>query len=261
MRVSELYLYPIKSCRGIRLESLPFGPLGPLLDRAWMVTTSGGEMIAQAKHPRLCLVDTRLDDDGALTIGAAGAGEVRVSPGIEGKPRLKARIRVENVDAVDEGDAAAEWFTAHLGTPARLVRIDTTGARFAARLTGAPLAFADLASVLVVSRASLDDLNARLETPLPMDRFRPNIVVEDCAAYAEDELKKIRIGDVKLKGMMRCARCVVTTNDQATAERAKEPLRTLATYRKPVLRGGPVFGMYFAYVSGTVVRVGDEVGI
>ncbi|MCL4235322.1 MAG: MOSC domain-containing protein [Deltaproteobacteria bacterium] len=261
MRVSDLFIYPIKSCRGVRVERMPFGPFGPTNDRAWMVVTPGGDMIAQAKVPRLCLVNTALGEDGSLTIAADGLGELRIAPETAGKVRRKARIRVDRVDAIDEGAQAAEWLTALIGEPARLVRVDPAGSRVSSLVTRAPVAFADLGSVLVVSSASLDDLNARLETPLPMDRFRPNIVVEGCAPYAEDDWKKIRIGDVTLRGMIRCARCVVTTTNQETGERAVEPLRTLASYRKPALRGGPVFGKYFAYADGDAVCTGDDVRI
>lgn len=261
MRVSDLFIYPIKSCRGIRVERMAFGAFGPANDRAWMVVTPGGDMIAQAKCPRLCLVNTALGDDGVLTVSADGYTSLSIAPDAAGKVRRKARIRVDRVDAIDEGAAAAQWFTALLAEPARLVRVDPAGSRVSARVTRAPVAFADLGSVLVISSESLADLNARLESPLPMDRFRPNIVVEGCDPYAEDAWKKIRVGGVTLRGMIRCARCVVTTTNQETGERAVEPLRTLASYRKPALRGGPVFGKYFGYVDGDAICVGDEVRV
>ena len=166
--------------------------------------------------------------------------------------------------ADDCGDESAEWLSNFLGSPLRLVRMGGTYQRPVlkkAAQAGDVVTFADSCPFMVMSEASLADLNGRLATPLPMNRFRPNLVVADCAPYAEDAWTRVRIGDVVLRSAGPCTRCPITTTDQLTAARGKEPLKTLATYRRDPDDPTDVnFGVNLIHETkrGTV-RVGDAV--
>jgi uncharacterized protein YcbX len=252
MLVSSLHVYPVKSCRGITLEAVDVGPLGLRYDRQWMVVDERGMFVAQRADGRrgvgvrtLCLVRTAIAD-GRLCLTAPGMPPLDLPlEGLDG-PERAVEIWDAPTSGLDQGDAAAAWFTAFLSRERpgqyRVVRMPDDGGRAPSTGTGA-LAYADGYPFLVISEASLDDLNARLDVPLPMNRFRPNIVLSGVAPYEEDHLARIRIGGVEFVGMTRCPRCPIPTTDQDTAERGVEPLRTLATYRRTA--AGVVFGRNF----------------
>jgi len=168
------------------------------------------------------------------------------------------------VGAVDQGDGVAGWLSDHLKTPVRLVRfaddaVRQVDQRYAPRTTD-QVGFADGYPFLVISEESLVDLNNRLDEPLPMNRFRPNIVVRETTAYAEDGWKQMRVGgSVTFELVKQCARCAITTTDQVTAQRGKEPLRTLAQYRDS--ERGVLFGQNMTSNDQGVVRVGDAVEV
>ncbi len=168
------------------------------------------------------------------------------------------------IGAVDQGDPVAAWFSAYLGSNCRLVRFADDAVRpvnpkYAPRPTD-QVSFADGYPFLIISEASLAELNSRLDDPLPMNRFRPNIVVAGTEAYAEDTWRAIRVGEVEIDVVKPCARCTITTTDQATAARGKEPLRTLATYRAG--KSGPLFGQNaIQRASGGTIRLGDPVAV
>jgi uncharacterized protein YcbX len=176
--------------------------------------------------------------------------------------RRPAQIWRDTVAVVDQGGEASEWLSAHLGTPARLVRLPAESVRpidptYATRPTD-QVSLADGFPLLLVSEESLVDLNRRLAEPLPMNRFRPNVVVRGWGvAYGEDTWAAIRIGQVKAAVVKACARCVITTTDQRTAERGIEPLATLATYRR--VAHGVAFGQNLIPTSTGLIQVGDRV--
>jgi uncharacterized protein YcbX len=163
-----------------------------------------------------------------------------------------------HVLGIDQGDAAAAWFSDHLGRRARLVRFDPAKPRRCnpdyVGTTGAHTMFADGYPLLVIGQASLDDLNARLASkgspPLPMNRFRPNVVVTGLPPYDEDHLDTIESGGVTLKLVKSCVRCQVTTTDQATARVGIEPLATLGMYRRDDALAGVTFGMNAIVTAG-----------
>jgi uncharacterized protein YcbX len=261
MRVSALYAYPIKSCRGSELESAPVGPRGFLGDRQWMLVTPDGDFLTQREYPRIALIHPRWDA-GQLEISAPGMLHYSLGPVVPG-PRRQVAIWRDTCEAVDQGDAAAEWFSTYLGAPCRLVRLadDFTrqvDQRYAPRPTD-QTGFADGFPFLIISQASLDDLNSRLSTPLPMNRFRPNLVVTGCGPFAEDTWKVIRVGGIVLDVVKPCARCVITTTDQDTTERGKEPLHTLASYRN--VNGKVMFGQNAIHRSEGQLRRGDVVEV
>jgi uncharacterized protein YcbX len=233
--VAALFVYPVKSCRGISLERSRLEPRGLQGDRRWMIVDGEGRFITQRTEPRLALVGVALEED-AVVLRAEGQPDLRVSASPpEGAARRRVRIFRDDVEAVDCGEEAARWTTRWLAYPASLVFMPDD-VRRPVRPDHAPadaiVSFADAFPLLVASTSSLGDLNRRLADPLPMDRFRPNVVVSGCAPWAEDQWKDIRIGSTAVRIAKPCERCVITTTDQRTGERGMEPLRTLATFRR-----------------------------
>jgi hypothetical protein len=260
IRVSALYRYPIKSCRGTPLAEAALDPRGIVGDRRLMLVDAEGEFLTQRELPRMSLIAPSLDGD-LLTVRAPGADELRVRC-TGGGPRVEVMIWGDLCAAVDQGQEASDWFRGFLGVPCRLVgmadeHVRPTGRRLR---PGDQVSFADSYPLLLISEASLEDLNARLAAPLPMDRFRPNIVVSGCPPYAEDGWRTVRAGAVGLDVMKPCVRCVITTTDQQTAQRSTEPLRTLATYRRDA-DGGVIFGQNLLHHGPGALRVGDPVEV
>ena len=260
-RVSALHIYPVKSCGGINVQCARLEGRGPEFDRRFMVVDGTGRFLTQRQEPRLALVRPTLVPP-ALLLDAPGMRQIEVALSGGGRGRVPIQVWSHSGEAEYVGEEPAGWFSEYLGRGCRLVRwgedevrfCDPTYARFESQV-----AFADGFPVLLISEASLRDLNGRMDAAVPMDRFRPNIVVQDCEPYAEDNWKQIRIGDLLFDVVKPSSRCVTTTVDQSTGEVGKEPLKTLATYRK---RGNAVFfGQNCIHHSPGMVRVGDEVRV
>lgn len=270
-RVTGLFLYPVKSLRGYAVPEAELDALGFVGDRRFLVVDPSAKFLTQRALPAMARIDARLAG-GSLTLSADGAGSVTV--GTASDPRAALRPvsvwKSEGLQAEDCGDAAAQWLSDFLATPARLVR---AGERFVRPMTksaakpGELVHFGDAEPLLIVSQASLDQLNDRLvaagEQPVPMDRFRPNIVVEGCEPFAEDAWPRLRIGSATLRHGGLCARCIVTTTDQRTGERGKEPLKTLAAFRRDAQSPGDVnFGVNLIHdPKHGAIRVGDDVSV
>lgn len=267
MHVSSLHLYPVKSCRGIAVSSAEADEFGFLGDRRFMVVNAAdGLFLTQRAHPRMALIETALTRD-ALVLSGQTQGSVTVPFTASAGPR-QVTVWKSTVTAEDCGDEPAQWLNAVLGGSLRLVRMGPAFHRpmtKAASRPGDVVTFADAEPFLVVSEASLADLNDRLigkgEAALPMNRFRPNLVVAGCAPYAEDNWQRIRVGDMIFRNGGLCARCPITTTDQETAERGKEPLKTLAGYRRDPADPTDVnFGTNLIHeTKHGRVRVGDAV--
>jgi uncharacterized protein len=261
VRVDGLFVYPVKSCRGVQVDAARVTATGFEWDRRWMVVGSDGHFLSQREHPQLTLVRVRLAED-RLVLSAPHLADLDV--GLETKPGSPIRVTVwrDECDAIDEGGAAARFFTDHLGIDARLVRLAGDDARplgTTAAQPGDRVSFADAYPFLLLSQGSLQQLNNRLNLPVPMDRFRPNIVVDGCKPHAEDTWGSVRIGEVDFAVVKPCSRCVVTTTNQLNGERGREPLQTLATYR--LQDGQVVFGQNLIHRGTGMVRVGDRVAI
>ena len=261
MKVSALYCYPIKSCRGTALDPATVGPRGIHGDRCLMLVGPDGGFLTQREHPRLALIQPQWRSE-SLEVTAPGMPPHLLEPTTRG-PRRPVTIWRDTCEAVDQGEAAAQWFSAYLGIACRLVRLADdfsrrVDARFAPRPTD-QTSFTDGYPFLVLSQASLDDLNGRLASPLPMDRFRPSIVVAGSPPFAEDAWKVIRIGGIVFDLVKPCSRCAITTTDQATAERGVEPLRTLAAYR--TVNGKVLFGQNAIHRGTGQLRRGDAVEV
>jgi hypothetical protein len=261
-RVSALYVYPVKSCAGIAVQSAEVGPLGFTYDRRWMIVDANDEYVTQRKVKSLCRIGTAIDG-ASLTLTAPEMPTLAIpTVGHANGPERRVRVWDDRGCGNDQGKEAAEWITEFVSRESpgryRLVFMDHVPWRYA-RQGHAAISFADGYPFLIISQASLGDLNSRLGEPVPMDRFRPNIVVEGCEPYAEDGWKEILIARTVLQGQAPCARCVIVTVDQTTGENGKEPLKTLTSYRKTP-DGKVMFGRNFNHRNyGGRIAVGDRV--
>ena len=261
--LSSLIYYPIKACRGFEVQSAQVECMGLEHDRRMMVVTMEGKFLTQREYPRLAHVIPALKD-GTLTLSAPGYDSIHLGIRSTGTLWPVDIWRSTGVHAIDQGEEAAQWFSDWLGASVRLVHIADGYKRklnpqYAVHEddhTG----FADGYPILLISEESLQDLNTRLvEGPVPMNRFRPNLVVRGCEPYAEDTWNKIKIGDVELAVVKPCARCVVTTIDKETLEQGKEPLKTLGKYRKHEL--GAIFGQNVIPLNRGSLQLGMNVEI
>jgi len=251
--LSALHIYPIKSCRGIRLAAARLTPTGLADDRHWMLVRPSGRFVTQRELPRMALIATALSER-ALTLDAPGMAPLSVAREQSGD---SANVTVWGFTGrgIDCGEGAAHWCTSFLGTPLRLMRFDASAPReCSAEWTGevrAVTEFADGFPILVISRASLSELNARLTTDLPMERFRPNLVIDDVGPYDEDRIHELRADGIAIRIVKPCTRCVITTTEQSTGERdGVEPLAMLKNYRFNAQLRGVMFGQNAIIVRG-----------
>jgi uncharacterized protein YcbX len=260
--LSSLIYYPIKACRGFEVETAKVERMGLEHDRRMMVVTPEGRFLTQRECPRLALV-TPERHNGTLELSAPEFDSIQVGIQTTGTPVSVSVWRSQYVKAIDQGEEAAAWFSDWLGKAVRLVHLaDGYRRRVSAEYavnhddhTG----FADGYPILLTSEEGLEDLNTRLETPVPMNRFRPNMVVQGCAPFAEDTWNRIRVGNVELAVVKPCARCVVTTIDKDTLETSKDPLKTLGKYRKHKL--GAIFGQNVIPLNEGTLRLGMTVDV
>lgn len=276
--LTELNLYPVKSCAGIALREATVTPAGlmseQIYDREWMVVDAEGNFLTQRSHPKMATIAPRIKAD-TLELRAPGMLRLEIPLGLpdpNDTPTRMVKVWDDIVKAYDCDDMTATWFSNALGTPCRLVRFHPHAKRVAnTDWTGgveAPTLFGDGYPMLVISQASLDDLNDKLRAAgrcaLPMNRFRPNIVIDGVDAFEEDYAATIRIGQVSLKPVKPCPRCAIPSVDQASGEVGPSPLDILQTYRaNPRIDGGLAFGMNAILAAGDnqLLRVGDEVDV
>lgn len=266
--VTALVLYPIKSCAGIPVGEAQCGIDGlsaqGVHDREWMLVTREGLFLTQREFPRMALVTPSIDGD-ALDVAAPGMPPLRLALAHDdAAPTIKVQIWDDHVDAADCGDAAAAWFAAALGADCRLVRFRPNTQRpTSTKWTGgAPSAtrFADGYPILLIGQASLEDLNAKLgsagRAPLPMNRFRPNLVVDGLDAFEEDFLASLSAGGLTLRPVKPCARCPIPAIDQATGVIGPDPLDILQSYRaNPRMDGAVCMGMNCIVDQGAGLRL------
>ena len=258
--LSAIHVYPVKSCAGQSLEAAVVQPRGLEHDRRWMLVDADSKFITARQEPRLLQVQP-VPTDAGLALEAPGMPTLAVAAPAAGAT-LNVKVWKDHVEALAADAAADDWFSAYLGRPVRLVHMDEDVTRRNASSRAQPgdeVSFADSMPLLLVSRASLDALNDRLDQPVPMNRFRPNLVVDGVDAHAEDAWKQVTIGDVVFDVAKPCARCVLVTIDADTGQRDEggEPLRTLTRYRRT--DDGVTFGQLLIPRSGGVLRCGDAV--
>lgn len=264
--ITALNIYPVKSCRGIALTRATLEPTGFTHDRQWLIVRPNGQFITQREDARLAAIETTVAD-GLLTLRAPNVAALSVPANVNAGS-MEVRIWKDTCAAFDAGEAVARWLEACLDKPYRLARFDPSRTRCSDRKwTGdvsASAQFSDGFPYLVISQASLDDLNRRLPRPLPMNRFRPNIVVDGLPAYGEDDVFEFAADAARLRVVKPCLRCIITTTDQECAERdGDEPLRTLRGYRFNKQMQGVMFGQNVILVEGAgrELRVGQELGV
>jgi len=257
--LSELNVYPIKSAKGVSLTSARVVDRGLEHDRRWMVVDDRNKFLTQRTHARMALMEVQVRSD-HLAVTAPGMEELTIPFELKTPELLQVQVWNDSVEAESVGREASRWLSRFLGCPSKLVHMPDHSARSVnpKYVEGAaPVSFVDAFPFLLVSEGSLSDLNARLERPVPMNRFRPNLVVRGCQPFEEDEWKEFEISSISFKIAKPCSRCAVPAVDQSTGMRETEPIRTLETFR---LREGKVlFGQNVIHAGTGVLTVGDPV--
>jgi uncharacterized protein YcbX len=258
VRLTALNVYPIKSASGIPVDAWEVDEFGLRYDRRWMVIDDAGRFISQREKPRLALVRPSFYKN-LLLVEAPGQPPLELPLHPTCSVITNATVWHDTCEVGWVGDHAAGWFSAALGCSCSLVYMPESTLRpadpgFAP--AGTRVSFADGFPFLLISEESLADLNSRMSRPLPMNRFRPNLVIAGAEPFVEDRLQTFRIGNIGFSVIKPCDRCAITTTDQATGQRGKEPLRTLATYRRH--NGEVFFGQNVVHHGTGRLRVGDS---
>ena len=258
VRIRSLHVYPVKSCAGIALDAARLGPRGFEADRQWMIVDQRQRFLTQRTHPALARVRTELGPD-RLTLSVAGHGSVslpRADDAAAAAPTMIVEIWGDRVPARSAGSEASVWLSSLLGTPATLVRPSAAMHRepdptFRGEIP-APVNFPDAYPLLICSTASLADLQSRMPAgaDLPMNRFRPNVVIDGCGAFEEDRIHEMSDGDIRLRLVKACTRCATTTVDQDSGQPGADPLPVLRGYRFDRKLKGVTFGQNAVIVSG-----------
>ncbi|WP_162417709.1 MOSC domain-containing protein [Cyclobacterium roseum] len=261
MRISELHIYPIKSLGGISLSESQLGKAGLQYDRQWMLVDRNGKFLSQRSLPQMALFQVALKGD-QLQIthkGEHSGNGIQIPVSADSGELRRVSIWEDEVNALAVAPLADEWFSDMLRSPCSLVKMSPQHKRWLKKkyqINREHVGFADSMPILLIGQSSLEDLNQRLQTPVPMSRFRPNIVFTGGPAYMEDTWDRFTIGSASFKITKPCARCVMITVDQESGEKGKEPLLTLAQYRK---QGKKVmFGQNALVLQECQVRVGDS---
>ena len=268
MKLSEIIIYPIKSLGGISLNESIVEEKGLQLDRRWMLVDENGEFLTQREFPKMATLKVLLESESLKIFNRTESFSVPFQP--TSSDKIKVRIWQSKCDAVLYDEAVNSWFSSILKMNCRLVLMPEDTKRkvspmYAVRKFQDVVSFADGYPVLLIGENSLNDLNEKLENPIPMNRFRPNLVVKNSEPFAEDTWKKIRIGEAIFHLVKPCARCVMTTINQDTGvSDGKDPLKTLAKFRlrKSVSGQKILFGQnLIAENFGAKINLGDNVEI
>jgi uncharacterized protein YcbX len=264
--LASVHIYPLKGCRAVDLDEAVVEPWGLAGDRRWLLVGADGQFITQREHPALARLVVTYGPGADITVSSAGYRALSVAAPHEGAELLKVTVWRSTVLAAAAGPEADAWFAAYLGQPVRLVWLDDPTRRAVNpeySLDGDVVSFADGYPLLLTTTGSLGQLGQWLteagDQPVPMNRFRPNVVVSGYEPWAEDRWRRIRIGAVSFRVAKPCARCVVTTTDQATGERGRQPLRMLARHRR--FGKNLVFGQNLIPDSPGLIRVGDPMEV
>ena len=262
--LSAIHVFPLKSGAALAPAHAEVEARGLHADRRWMVVDADGRFLTARKHPRMTLIEARIEAEGCLQLDAPGMPTLALVPAGAATARIDVTVWKSTLSARRANAEADEWISHFLGLPARFVHMDRESERSVDPAYASPgdlVSFADGFPLLLVSQAALDALNAKLARPVPMLRFRPNLVVAGTAAHAEDGWRRIRIGAVEFDVVKPCARCVLTTVDptHGTFDADGEPLRTLLGYRRTPQ--GVMFGQNLVARGTGSVQVGDAVHV
>ncbi|WP_187262565.1 MOSC domain-containing protein [Pontibacter beigongshangensis] len=260
LRISEIYIYPIKSLGGISLQQAQVEERGFRHDRRWMLIDAANNFLTQRQHAHMALLQVALQPDGLEVRHKHGLlGPLFVPFGQTEGPELQVRIWDDTCTALEVSPAISAWFAEALQMPARLVYMPPTSERKVDPTYAQQdeiVGFADGYPFLLIGQASLDDLNSRLQAPVPMNRFRPNLVFTGGAPFAEDSFGHFQVSQTRFRAAKPCGRCVVTTIDQGSGQKGAEPLKTLSTYR--LVNNKVMFGQNLVHDGAGQLQVGDE---
>ena len=260
LRVSQLFIYPIKSLGGISLEKAQTTDRGFRYDRRWLLINQQNQFMTQREFPQMCLLQPIITEKGIKIIHKQNKAEFFLSFDEPASDEIVVQIWNDYCRARLVSDKADEWFSEMLSVKCRMVFMPEETKRPVDKTYAKNLevtSFSDAFPFLIIGEGSLDDLNQKLERPLPMNRFRPNIVFSGGEAYEEDYMQHFTINDIDFFGVKPCARCPITTVDQENATQAKEPLKTLAAYR--VHHNKVFFGQNLLHKGQGTICVGDEI--
>ncbi|MBX2946547.1 MAG: MOSC domain-containing protein [Cyclobacteriaceae bacterium] len=260
LRLSEIWIYPIKSLGGIRLDKAIVLPKGLEHDRRWMLVDEQNRFITQREHPELALFQLTINNKQLTILHQANQQSVQFNINTHSTYAETVTIWDDQVQAFEVDQTISKWFSDQLKMKCRLMHFPETNSRpvdTAYAIKNDQVSLADGYPFLIIGQSSLDDLNKRLPDPISMQRFRPNFVFTGGDPYEEDHWKNFTIGEVKFVGVKNCSRCVLTTVDPKTGIKGKEPLQTLSTYRK---RNNKIyFGHNVLAVTKGVVHAGDTI--
>ncbi|MCE7066413.1 MOSC domain-containing protein [Dyadobacter sp. CY326] len=263
MHLSEIWIYPVKSLGGIRLKEAKTEEKGLQYDRRWLIIDETNTFITQRVFHQMALIDVSLEQEGLKIFQRNNPkNSILVPYEPVSAEKLSVKIWDDIAEAVTVSNEADSWLSAQLGQPVRLVMMPESTQRKADpryAKNGENVSFADGYPFLVISQASLDELNTRLESPISMIRFRPNFVIAETQPFAEDQWKRIAIGGLGFEIVKPCARCVLTTVDPATGQKGAEPLKTLAGYRR--VNNKVLFGQNLVATSYGMIREGDPLNV
>ncbi|WP_175633894.1 MOSC domain-containing protein [Pedobacter ghigonis] len=263
LTLSAIYVYPIKSLGGFRLNEAHLEEKGLKYDRRWMLVNETGMFITQRKHFELALLQVSIAD-GKLTVVHKLTPEVTISFALDEDTgeQIPVNIWDDASTGLEVNQAVSEWFSAYLQFKVKLVKMPLAEKRYVDRDYAGNdeiVSFADGYPCLMIGESALNGLNEKLQEPVLMDRFRPNFVFTGGEAHLEDRFKSFYIGDVLFSAVKPCARCVLITINQQTGEKGQEPLRTLAGYR--TINKKIMFGQNLLPQAQGLIRTGDEIRV
>jgi uncharacterized protein len=259
--IAELFVYPVKSTRAVARARVRVAATGLEWDRQWMLVDSNGTFLSQRTHPQLARIVPEITSE-SLTLRAPGLPAFFVPLSARDTlagERIAVRVHRDPCVGIDQGAGVAAWLTEAVGAAVRLVRVPPRPERLAnpkfAGAVAAPMGFADGFPLLVCNRASLDDLNARMPEPIPMDRFRPNLVLAGLPAWAEDRIGTLTIGALTLRLVKPCTRCTIPSVDQRTGLPGTDPAPVLRQFRFDNELLGITFGENAVIAAGTGAEI------
>jgi hypothetical protein len=262
LSLSEIFIYPIKSLGGISVDSAIVEERGLKYDRRFLLVDENKTFMTQRDFPQMALLKTSFAKNGFDVLNTKDNSSTFIPFETNSTEKINVQIWDDFCNSVQVSKILDAWFSEALNKKCSLVYMPNDERRIVEKKyvdEDHIVSFADAYPFLIIGQASLDDLNSRLETRLPMNRFRPNFVFTGGKSYEEDNWKNFKIGDIKFEAVKPCARCVITTTNQETAERSNEPLKTLSEYRKN--NNKVMFGMNVVCKSTGTIFVGDKIGL
>lgn len=259
-KLSEIFIYPVKSLGGISVKEAEVTDRGLKYDRRWMLIDSSGMFLTQRTHPQMALIKVDVSKDTLFFRNIKNTDQFSVGINETTGKRINSIVWDDQVELLQVNTIADEWFSQNLNTRCKLVFMPEETKRLVDKSyaqSNEVTSLSDAYPFLIIGQASLDDLNSKLAEKLPINRFRPNLVFTGSAPFEEDTMKKFTIGGITFYGVKPCSRCVVTTIDQNTAQKKEEPLRTLASYR--VFGNKVNFGMNLLHEGIGTIKIGDEI--